>query len=197
MKREIFGIMVLTMPFISCKENGVPKDDDNNDKIQKSTVSFKADGTEFDLSRDSNDSKGDFPSFVVLNGPDVGLIVQFSPDGKIIFQFAGDYLANSSQDYKEGHMSYADKHQIGTVAGLGYDSYSWDRCSSDSFKFQVQQQSAGIASNPKATRFTGTFSGTLVYYHGTPGDGTPDDPCANPEFLQITDGKFSVIGLNN
>ncbi len=197
MRRVIFGMMVLTMLFISCKNNGVPKDDDNDDKTQKSTVSFKVNGTEFDLSRSSNDNKGDFPAFVVMNGLEEGFIAQFNVDGKIIFQFAGEPLVNASQDYKEGHMSYADKHQIGTVAGLGYDSYSWDRCSSDSFKFQVQQQSAGIASNPKATRFTGTFSGTLAYYHGTPGDGTPDDPCANPEFLQITDGKFSVIGLNN
>lgn len=197
MKRTVFSMMVLAMPFISCKENGVPKDDDNNDKNQKSTVSFKVNGTEFDLSRSSNDNKGDFPAFVVMNGLEEGFIAQFNVDGKMIFQFAGESLINASQDYKEGHMSYADKHQIGTVAGLGYDSYSWDKCSSDSFKFQVQQQSAGITSNPKATRFTGTFSGSLVYYHGKDNPPNGFDDCANPEFLQITDGKFSVIGLNN
>lgn len=190
--------MALTVLFSSCIDD-VSKEDDDDSKNGngKSTVSFKAGGREFNLSRNSDDNKGDFPAFVVINGSDEGLIVQFNVDGKIIFQFAGDPLINASQDYKEGNMSYVDKHQIGTVAGLGYDSYSWDRCSRDSFKFQIQQQSAGIASNPKATRFTGTFSGTLAYYHGTPGDGTPDDPCANPEFLEITDGKFSVIGLNN
>lgn len=195
MKRVTFSIIALILLFTSCVEN-VTTDDDNDSGNQKSTVSFKANGTLFELSRDSDDGKGDFPALIVVNDPEAGLVAQFNVDGKIIFQFGGPYLANSSQDYKEGEMSYVDLHKIGTVAGQGYNSYSSDECTGDSFRFQIQKQSAGMASMPMAFRFTGTFSGRLAYYHGNPGDGSPYNPCANPEFLEITDGKFSVTGDN-
>lgn len=192
-KRAIFSMIALTMLFISCKEDVAP--DDDNDGNLKSTVSFKVNGKSFDLSRESDDGKGDFPAFVVVNNPEEGLVAQFNVDGKIIFQFGGAYLANPSQNYKDGEMSYVDLKEIGTVAGQGYNAYSGDECTSDSFSFHIQKQSAGIASMPMAFRFTGTFSGRLAYYHGSPGDGSPSDPCANPEFVEITDGKFSVTGL--
>lgn len=195
MKRAIFNMIALTMLFTSCIED-VTTDDDGNDN-QKSTVSFKVNGTPYNLSREDDDGKGNFPAFVVANDPEEGLVVQFSPDGYIIFDFAGAYLASSSQNYKDGHMSYADNHKIGTGAIHEYNSYSWDECNSDSFSFQIQKQHAGLDYMPFMYRFTGTFSGRLVYYHGTPGDGSPSDPCANPEFLEITDGKFSVTGLND
>ncbi len=192
-----YFLIAFTVLFSSCIDDvSKEDDDDSNNGKGKSTVSFKAGGREFNLSRNSDDNKGDFPSFLVTNSPHEGLIVQFSPDGKIIFEFAGEYLANTSQDYKEGGMSYVDLHQIGTVAGQGYNAYSWDKCSSDSFSFQIQKQNAGMDYMPQAARFTGTFKGSLVYYHGKDNHPNGFDDCGNPEFLQITDGKFSVIGLN-
>ncbi len=194
MKRAIFSMIALTMLFTSCKEDVTPDNDDNANL--KSTVSFKVNGQPFDFSRESDDLAL-YPILGTVNDPEEGLVVQFSPDGYIIFDFAGAYLANSSQNYKDGHMAYADNHKIGTGAIPNYDSYSWDECNSDLFSFQIQKQHAGLDYMPYLYRFTGTFSGRLVYYHGTPGDGTPSDPCANPEFLEITDGKFSVTGLND
>lgn len=187
MKTTIYYIIALVLFCTSCTED-VTTEEENDSANPKSTVSFKVNGTLFELSR-QRDDPGMFPVIRVTNDSENGLNVLFGEDQNFI-SFSGTYLSNSSGDYKVGYMEYESQG----FEHLFY-SDSDDQCNSDLFSLQIRKQNGGIASMPLAVRFTGTFSGRLVYYHGDPQGTGINNYCANPEFLEITDGKFDIIGL--
>lgn len=189
MKRATFSIIALTLLFTSCIDDVAADDEENDNGNLKSTVSYKVNGKQINLIRESDVPQ--LPVIGITNDPEAELNVLFD-DGTISFSFTGAYLGNSSRNYKEGFMDYVDPQ----LPNYHYAD-SEDQCNSDFFNFEIRKKPAGIASMPFMYRFTGTFSGRLVYYRGKPGGIEIEDPCSNPEFLEITDGKFDVVGLND
>ncbi|MCW5910863.1 MAG: hypothetical protein KIT62_07305 [Cyclobacteriaceae bacterium] len=187
MKRVTLYIIAITI-LGACKKNVADNDNSNSSSNLETSVSFKANGTLISFNKDADDSS-QFPSFMIQNSPVEGLIVQFNPSQDITLQFTGPYVENSSLDFTEGEMSYSESSEE-------YNSTTEDDCTNDSFRFHIQKQSTGLDYLPNMARFTGTFSGLLVSREEKL---DPDDPysptCLGPE-VKITDGSFSVIGLN-
>ncbi len=181
-------MVILTMPFISCKQNGVPKDDGNNKTgpwIQ--TVYFKADGKPFEIKKNSDDNRL-IPHLGFSNDRGSGLLLfSLSPEDGIRVGFQGYYFSGSSSIQKEGVMNYTDPG----VENYHYSS-SDDMCDKDSFTFEVRKQRLDL---PGFYRYTGTFSGRLAYYYTDPFSVEIQDPCATPQFIEITEGKFDLVAV--
>lgn len=178
--------MVLTMPFISCKDNSVPKDDDDNDSdIWIATASYKVNGNLIEVKKDRADISL-YPAIVLSNDQNM-ISFLINPEQGVSFGFNGEYLSGSSRIYKEGFMDYIDPE----MEHYHYSDTN-DMCDKDSFIFEVRRQPVG---NLGFYRYTGTFSGRLTYYYTDPNSVEIQDPCAKPIFLEITEGKFSIVAL--